>query len=419
MKSNIVITGMGAVTPVGIGITEYWKGLINGVQGIGKITHFDASALPVQIAAEVKGFEPTDYMPRKLAKEMDPFMQYGYAAADEALTDAGLNQETAEERPVPADRIGIVVGTAFAGIATIAATQNDISTGVHSKVSPRFVPKVIGNIAAAQIAIAKGFRGPSLTVTTACSSGADALSTGIMLLNSGEADVILCVGAEAATSPLTIMGLSSAHALSTHNDTPESASRPFDATRNGFVMGEGGGCIIIETEEHAKARKAHIHASIIGWANSTDGYHVTSPHPEGIGAIYCMKRCLDKAGIRPEDVDYINAHGTSTPKGDIIETAAIKTLFGSHATSGLAISSTKGSTGHLMGAGGITETIACVKALQEDMIPPTLNLQEADPECDLDYVPNTARKQPVRIAMSNAFGFGGQNSSILVKKYEE
>ena len=419
MKSNIVITGMGAVTPVGIGITEYWKGLINGVQGIGKITHFDASALPVQIAAEVKGFEPTDYMPRKLAKEMDPFMQYGYAAADEALTDAGLNQETAEERPVPADRIGIVVGTAFAGLATIAATQNDISTGVHSKVSPRFVPKVIGNIAAAQIAIAKGFRGPSLTVTTACSSGADALSTGIMLLNSGEADVILCVGAEAATSPLTIMGLSSAHALSTHNDTPESASRPFDATRNGFVMGEGGGCIIIETEEHAKARKAHIHASIIGWANSTDGYHVTSPHPEGIGAIYCMKRCLDKAGIRPEDVDYINAHGTSTPKGDIIETAAIKTLFGSHATSGLAISSTKGSTGHLMGAGGITETIACVKALQEDMIPPTLNLQEADPECDLDYVPNTARKQPVRIAMSNAFGFGGQNSSILVKKYEE
>ena len=419
MKSNIVITGMGAVTPVGIGITEYWKGLINGVQGIGKITHFDASSLPVQIAAEVKGFEPTDYMPRKLAKEMDPFMQYGYAAADEALTDAGLNQETAEERPVPADRIGIVVGTAFAGIATIAATQNDISTGVHSKVSPRFVPKVIGNIAAAQIAIAKGFRGPSLTVTTACSSGADALSTGIMLLNSGEADVILCVGAEAATSPLTIMGLSSAHALSTHNDTPESASRPFDATRNGFVMGEGGGCIIIETEEHAKARKAHIHASIIGWANSTDGYHVTSPHPEGIGAIYCMKRCLDKAGIRPEDVDYINAHGTSTPKGDIIETAAIKTLFGSHATSGLAISSTKGSTGHLMGAGGITETIACVKALQEDMIPPTLNLQEADPECDLDYVPNTARKQPVRIAMSNAFGFGGQNSSILVRKYEE
>ncbi len=410
---------MGAVTPVGIGITEYWKGLINGVHGIGKITHFDASALPVQIAAEVKGFEPTDYMPRKLAKEMDPFMQYGYAAADEALTDAGLNQETAEERPVPADRIGIVVGTAFAGIATIAATQNDISTGVHSKVSPRFVPKVIGNIAAAQIAIAKGFRGPSLTVTTACSSGADALSTGIMLLNSGEADVILCVGAEAATSPLTIMGLSSAHALSTHNATPESASRPFDATRNGFVMGEGGGCIIIETEEHAKARKAHIHASIIGWANSTDGYHVTSPHPEGIGAIYCMKRCLDKAGIRPEDVDYINAHGTSTPKGDIIETAAIKTLFGSHATSGLAISSTKGSTGHLMGAGGITETIACVKALQEDMIPPTLNLQEADPECDLDYVPNTARKQPVRIAMSNAFGFGGQNSSILVKKYEE
>ncbi len=416
MNNKIVITGMGAVTPVGIGVENFWNGLITGVHGIGRITRFDASALPVQIAAEVKDFDATKYIPRKQAKEMDLFMQYGYVAADEALTDAGLNPEQPEERVVPAERIAIVVGTAFAGLGTIADTQDSISTGKHSKVSPRFVPKIIGNIAAAQIAIAKGFRGPSLTVSTACSSGADALSTGIMLINSGEADVVVCVGAEAATSPLNIMGLASAHALSTKNDTPEQASCPFDANRDGFVMGEGGGCIIIETEEHAKARNAHIHASIIGWANSTDGYHVTSPHPDGIGAIFCMQRCIEKAGIQPDAVDYINTHGTSTPKGDIIETKAIKSLFGEHASK-LAISSTKGSTGHMMGAGGITEAIACVKAVQEGMIPPTLNLEHPDPECDLDFVPNTARKQDIQIAMSNAFGFGGQNSSILLQKY--
>lgn len=414
--NKIVITGMGAVTPIGIGVNNYWQGLISGVHGISRITRFDASTLPVQIAAEVKDFEPTEYMPRKLAREMDLFMQYGYVAAEEAMADAGLHPEDAAARTIPAERIGVVVGTAFAGIATIAETQNAISTGSQSKVSPRFVPKVIGNIAAAQIAIAKGLRGPSLTVTTACSSGADALSTGIMLINSGEADVVLCVGAEAATSPLTIMGLASAHALSTRNDTPESSSRPFDAERDGFVMGEGGGCLVIESEEHARARNAHIHASIIGWANSTDGYHVTSPHPEGIGAIFCMQRCLEKAGIQPGAVDYINTHGTSTPKGDIIETTAIKTLFGNPADAP-AVSSTKGSTGHMMGAGGITETIACVKAIQDGILPPTLNLVHPDAECDLDYVPNTARKQNIQIAMSNAFGFGGQNSSILLKKY--
>lgn len=417
MDTNIVITGMGAVTPIGIGIDAYWNGLITGVHGIGTITRFDASGLPVQIAAEVKDFQPTAYMSPKLAKEMDTFMQYGYAAAEEAMQDAGLHPESPELLPVAAERVGIVVGTAFAGIATIADTQNGISTGQYTRVSPRFVPKVIGNIAAAQIAIAKGLRGPSLTVTTACSSGADAISTGIMLLKSGEADVILCVGAEAATSPLTIMSLASARALSTKNDTPESSSCPFDANRDGFVMGEGGGCIVIETEEHAKARNAHIHASIIGWANSTDGYHVTSPHPDGIGAVFCMRHCLEKAGISPDAVDYINTHGTSTPKGDVIETKAIKTLFGPLAHT-MAISSTKGSTGHMMGAGGVTETIACVKAIQSQIVPPTLNLNHPDPECDLNYIPNTAQSHPVHIAMSNAFGFGGQNSSILLQEYK-
>lgn len=416
MGDKIVISGMGAVTPIGIGVDNFWKSLVDGVRGVGPITRFDTTELPVKFAAEVKDFVPENYMPKKLTREMALFMQYGYAAADQALTDAGLNPENPEDRVVPAERIGIVVGTAYAGIAPIEETQDGISTGQHSKVSPRFVPKIIGNVAAAQIAIAKGFRGPSLTVTTACSSGADALSTGIMLLNSGEADVVLCVGAEAAITRLNILGLTSAHALSTRNDEPETASRPFDATRDGFVMGEGGGCLVIETEAHAKARNAKIHAEIIGWANSTDGYHVTSPHSEGIGAIYCMKRCIEKAGISPADVDYINAHGTSTPKGDVIETKAIHTLFGEHAAK-LAVSSTKGSTGHMMGAGGIIETIACVKAVQNDIVPPTLNLVNKDPECDLDYVPNESRKQKVDIAMSNAFGFGGQNSSILLKKY--
>lgn len=414
MTDRIVITGMGAVTPIGIGVTDYWKALVSGACGIAPITRFDTSGLPVTFAAEVKNFSPEDYMPKKLVRETERFMQFGYAAACEAMQDAGIETEN---ETIPAERIGIVVGTAYAGIAAIEETQDGLSTGQHAKVSPRFVPKIIGNIAAAQIAISKGIKGPSLTVTTACSSGADALSTGIMLLNSGEADVVVCVGAEAAITRLNILGLASAHALSTRNDEPETASRPFDATRDGFVMGEGGGCIVIEREAHARERNAKIHASVIGWANSTDGYHVTSPHPDGIGAIYCMKRCLEKAGIAPEAVDYINAHGTSTPKGDVIETKAIHTLFGEHAAS-LAVSSTKGSTGHMMGAGGIVEAIACVKALQEDVVPPTLHLSHPDGECDLDYVPNTARRQTVNIAMSNAFGFGGQNSSILLQKYQ-
>jgi len=414
--SKIVITGMGAVTPIGIGVDNFWQALIDGKQGVEKIDRFDVSELPVQFAACVKDFVAEQYMPKKLTREMDLFMQYGFAAANEALTEAGLNKDNPEELPVSPERIGIVIGTAYAGLATIAETQDGISKGEHSKVSPRFVPKVIGNIAAAQIAIAKGFRGPSLTVTTACSSGADAISTGIMLIKSGEADVCVCVGAEAAISPLNILGLNAAHALSTRNDSPETACRPFDAERDGFVMGEGGGAIVIESEEHAKKRGAKIAASIIGWANSTDGYHVTSPHPDGIGAIYCMDRCIKKAGIAPEEVDYINTHGTSTPKGDVIEVRAIHSLFGDHASK-LAISSTKSQTGHMMGAGGVVETIACVKAVQEDIVPGTMNFKTPDPECDLDIVPNAARKQTVNVAMSNAFGFGGQNSSILVQKY--
>lgn len=412
MKERLVITGMGAVTPIGIGVETYWNNLIAGKCGVERITRFDPEESPVKIAAQVKNFNPDDFMTKKQSREMDLFMQYGYAAGEEALADGSIKEDT-----IPADRMGVVVGTAMAGVSIIAETQDGLSTGEHKKVSPRFVPKFIGNIAAAQIAIAKGYRGPSLTVSTACSSGADAISTAAMLLLAGEADAILVVGAEASLCPVVVAGLASAHALSTNNDNPQTASRPFDKTRDGFVFGEGGGALLLETEAHAVARGAKIHAELMGFANCTDGYHVTAPHPDGIGAIACMDNAIQKAGLTPEDIDYINTHGTSTPMGDTIETNAIKSLFGDHAYQ-MAVTSTKGATGHMMGAGGVIETIACIKAVQEGMIPPTMNLNTPDDECDLNYVPNKAEKRDVRYAMTNAFGFGGQNSSLIIGRYE-
>ncbi len=417
MKNNIVVTGIGAVTPLGVGVKNYWENLISGKSGIAPISRFDATDLPVTFAGEVKDFNPEDFMTKKQVKEMELFMQFGYAAAAEAMEDAGFTEDENGNLPLPKERIGIVLGTVFSGIIDIAATQDKFSTGSASRVNPRFITRIIGNIAAAQIAISKGLKGPSLTVSTACSSGIDAITTGIMLIEQDMADAVICVGAEAATSPLTILGLSSIHALSRNNEDPEHASRPFDLNRDGFVMAEGGGAVIIEKEESALKRDARIRCSVAGYANSTDGYHVTSPHPEGIAAIFCMKQSLEVAGLPLTAVDYINAHGTSTPKGDIIEVGAIKSLFGDHAYK-LAVSSTKSSTGHLMGAGGTVETIACIKALEEDILPPTINQTTPDPECDLDFVPNEARKTPVNVAMCNAFGFGGQNASILLKKYQ-
>ena len=340
-------------------------------------------------------------------------MQYGYAAATEALADAGI-----EEGTVASDRMGVVVGTAMSGVSIIAETQDGLSTGAHKKVSPRFVPKFIGNIAAAQIAIAKGYHGPSLTVSTACSSGADAVTTAAMLLRAGEADAVIVVGADASICPVVLLGLASAHALSTNNDDPLHASRPFDKDRDGFVAGEGGGAILLETESHAKKRGAKIHAELVGYANCTDGYHVTAPHPDGIGAIACMEHAVKKAGISLDQIDYINTHGTSTPMGDTIEVNAVKKLFGAHAYK-MAVTSTKGSTGHMMGAGGVTETIACIKAIQTGIVPPTLGLVNAEEQCDLNHVPGKAEKRPDHYAMTNAFGFGGQNSSLVVGEDHE
>lgn len=411
-NSRLVITGMGAVTPIGIGVDEYWKNLVAGKCGVDAITRFDTTELPVKIAAEVKDFDALQFMPKKLTREMDVFMQYGYAAAMEAIAQAG------DDKIVEPERMGIVVGTALGGIAPITETQDGVSKGEHKKVSPRFVPKIIGNEAAAQVAIAKGYRGPSLTVSTACSSGGDAISTACMMLMSGQADAVLAMGTESALAPLFILGLSSAHALSTNNDNPQGASRPFDKDRDGFVIGEGGGALIIETEEHARERGATILCELAGFSNCTDGYHVTSPHPEGIGAIFCMEKAVEHAGLSLGDVDYINTHGTSTPMGDPIETNAIAQLFGDHAKD-MAVTSTKGATGHMMGAGGITEAITCIQCIREGVIPPTLNLDNLDEKCvPLNYVPGEAQKMDVKVAMSNSFGFGGQNSSVIFKKYE-
>ena len=405
MNSRLVVTGMGAVTPVGIGVEEYWNNLTAGRCGVGLITRFDTTELPVKIAAEVRDFDAEKYMSKKLMREMDVFMQYGYAAAMEAIGQAG-------EPAAEPERMGIVVGTALGGLSPIAETQDGVSRG------PRFVPKIIGNEAAAQVAIAKGYRGPSLTVSTACSSGGDAISAACMLLMSGQADAVLAMGTESALSPLFILGLSSAHALSTRNDDPQGASRPFDRDRDGFVIGEGGGALIIETEENARRRGAKILAEVAGFANCTDGYHVTSPHPEGIGAVFCMKKALENAGLQPEDVDYINTHGTSTPVGDPIETAAVTELFGDHAKD-MAVTSTKGATGHMMAAGGVTEAIACIQAIRTGIIPPTLNLENLDEKCEkLNYAAGKSIRMEVTAAMSNSFGFGGQNSSVIFKKFE-
>lgn len=407
-QTKLVITGMGAVTPIGVGVPAYWQALTAGKCGIGRITRFDASDLPVQIAAELKDFDPAAYMPKTLARTMDPFMQYAFVAAEEALGDSGL------DIAADPDRVGIVMGTAMDGVTTVAGTQAAYDAG--KRVGPRFVPMTIGNIAAAQISIAHGITGPSMTLNTACSAGGDAIMTAAMLLRTGEADAVLAVGGESILCPIVVAGLSQAHALSRRNDDPEQACRPFDADRDGFVIGEGGGALILETEAHARARGAHIYAELAGYANTSDAHHVTAPHPEGAGAAACMRRALKRAGLQPSDIGYINAHGTSTGLGDIAETQAVKAVFGGR-ESAPPVSSTKSMTGHLMGAGGITESIACILAIRYGILPPTLHLAHPDPACDLDYIPNEARKTRITAAMSNSLGFGGQNSSLIFTQY--
>lgn len=396
---------MGAVTPVGTGVGEFWRSLVSGRCGIGVLDRFTDEDIPVRVAALVRGFDAGLYMPGKLAKDSSRFSQYAFAAAAEALGQSGL--DTAAE----AGRTGITMGTAMAGVVDIAATQEEMTRSGESKVSPRFVPKTLGNIAAAQIAIEYGLTGPSITVSTACSSGGDAIKLAMMLLRSGEADAMVAVGADSIICPLVTSSLSMARALSRETD-PSAACRPFDVRRNGFVMGEGGGALVLETEEHARARGAAILGYVLSAASNNDAYHITSPAPDGRGARACMREALRQAGLGPEDIGYINAHGTSTPVGDGIEAAAIREVFGACTP---AVSSTKAATGHMMGAGGITEVISCVLACREGVLPATIGTSELDPACEgVDIITAEARKCSVRTAMSNAFGFGGQNSSIIV-----
>lgn len=402
---RIVISGMGAVTPIGGCVADFWKNLTAGMSGIGKLTRFDNAEIPVRVAALINDFHPEEHMPRRLAKDSSLFSQYAFAAAAEALRQSGL--DTAAE----AWRTGIVMGTAMSGVTDIAKTQEEMSLSGESKVSPRFVPRILGNIAAAQIAIEYGLKGPSMTVSTACSSGGDAIKIAAMMLQAGEADTMLAVGAESIICPLVTSSLSMARALSREED-PGLACCPFDIRRNGFVMGEGGGALVLETEEHAKARGAEILGYVLAAANNNDAYHVTSPAPDGHGARACMEAALGRSGLKASDIGYINAHGTSTPVGDSIEITAIKEVFEGCRP---AVSSTKAATGHMMGAGGITEVITCLLACREGVLPATMNTSELDPACaGVDIITGSARRSGIRAAMSNAFGFGGQNSSIIV-----
>lgn len=402
---RIVISGIGAVTPIGGCVADFWKNLTAGMSGIGKLTRFDNAEIPVRVAALINDFHPEEHMPRRLAKDSSLFSQYAFAAAAEALRQSGL--DTAAE----AWRTGIVMGTAMSGVTDIAKTQEEMSLSGESKVSPRFVPRILGNIAAAQIAIEYGLKGPSMTVSTACSSGGDAIKIAAMMLQAGEADTMLAVGAESIICPLVTSSLSMARALSREED-PGLACCPFDIRRNGFVMGEGGGALVLETEEHAKARGAEILGYVLAAANNNDAYHVTSPAPDGHGARACMEAALVRSGLKASDIGYINAHGTSTPVGDSIEIAAIKEVFEGCRP---AVSSTKAATGHMMGAGGITEVITCLLACREGVLPATMNTSELDPACaGVDIITGSARRSGIRAAMSNAFGFGGQNSSIIV-----
>jgi len=410
-KRRVVVTGMGMVSPLGLDLMSSWKAVIEGKSGVGYITHFDASDYSVRIAAEVKGFDPSNYIELKEVKKMDRFIHFAVAATHMAFEDSML-----KITPENAERTGIVIGSGMGGLPAIEYYHRILLEKGWKRVSPFFIPMVIVNLAAGQISIKYGIKGPTLAVTTACATGNHSIGEAFRMIQYGDADVIIAGGAEAVITPMAIAGFAVMRALSTRNDEPEKASRPFDSDRDGFVMGEGAGILILEELEHAIKRGAKIYAELVGYGMSSDAYHITAPAPAGTGGASCMKMALNDAGISPEEVDYINAHGTSTKQGDELETQAIKTVFAEHAYK-LSVSSTKSMTGHLLGAAGGVEAIFTILSIYEDIVPPTINLDNPDPECDLDYVPYKPRKKQVRYAMSNSFGFGGTNASLLFKKF--
>lgn len=411
-KRRVVITGMGPVTPVGTGTEVFWQALLSGVCGIGPVTHFDASQHSTRIAGEIRDFDPLQYMERKEAKRMDRFVQLAVAAAKLAIEDSGLRITDDN-----ADRVGVLIGSGIGGSNTWEDQEAVLFQKGPGRVSPFFVPMLISDMAAGMVSIIHGAKGPNLAVTSACATATHGIGQASRMIAYGDADVMIAGGAEAAITPLSMAGFCSAKAMSTRNDDPTHASRPFDLNRDGFVMGEGAGIMVLESLEHALARGARIHGEVLGFGMSGDAYHITQPAPGGEGASRSMFMAIKDAGIKPEEIDYINAHGTSTDANDKLETAALKSVFGEHAYK-LAISSTKSMTGHLLGAGGAVEGIACLCSIRDGIVHPTVNYETPDPECDLDYVPNTPRKMNVRIAMSNSFGFGGHNATLIFAKYE-
>ena len=417
---RVVVTGLGALTPVGNSAPETWENLKKGVSGAAPITHFDASKFKSQFACEVKGFKATDFIDRKEVRKMDLYEQYALVAAMEAVKDSGLDLETVNK-----NRIGVVLGVGIGGINTFEQEAGYYAVNgaeMGPKFNPFFIPKMISDLAAGQISIQYGFHGPNYTTTSACASSTNAIADAFNLIRLGKANVMVTGGAEAAICACGVGGFNAMHAISTRNDDPEHASRPFSASRDGFVMGEGSGILILEELEHAKARGAKIYCEIAGVGMSADAHHITASHPEGLGAHLVMEAALEDAGMKPEDIDYINVHGTSTPVGDISESKAILKLFGEHAYK-LNISSTKSMTGHLLGAAGAVEALACCLAVQNDIVPPTINHEEGDEDENIDYnlnfTFNKAQERPIRAALSNTFGFGGHNACCIVKKYEE
>jgi 3-oxoacyl-[acyl-carrier-protein] synthase II len=410
-RRRVVVTGMGADTPLGLSVDEFWNNIIAGKSGIGKITQFDATGFDTTIAAEVKGFDPTNFIDKKSVKRMDPFTQFALAAAEMAVKDSGLNFE-GEDR----NRVGVVFGSGIGGMWTYYYQTKELFENGPGRVSPLFVPMMIADIASGYIAIRFNVKGPNYATTSACATASHAIADSMMLIERGSADVMLTGGSEASICPIGIAGFNSMRAMSTRNDDPQKASRPFDAQRDGFVMGEGGSVLVLEELEHAKNRGAKIYAELGGIGLTGDAHHITAPAPGGEGAVRSMGLCVKDAGLQPQDIDYINAHGTSTPFNDKFETMAIKTVFGEHAYK-LHVSSTKSMVGHLLGAAGGVEAIATIKTITEGIIPPTINYEFPDPECDLNYVPNNAIKKTVNAAISNTFGFGGHNASLLFVKF--
>jgi 3-oxoacyl-[acyl-carrier-protein] synthase II len=413
---RVVVTGMGALTPIGNTLQDYWKGLVDGVSGAGLITHFDTSKFKTRFACEIKNYDPANHFDRKESRKMDRYTQYALIAADEAVKDAGLDPEATDN-----DLSGVIWASGIGGIETILEEVKGFVLGDGTpRFSPFFIPKMISDIAAGMLSIKYGFRGPNFATVSACSSSTNAIIDAYYYILLGKANLFISGGSEASINPPGIGGFNSMQAMSTNNEEYATASRPFDVTRDGFVIGEGAGALILEELGHAKARGARIYGEIVGTGLTADAYHITAPHPEGIGAINVMKQAITEAGLTPADVDYINVHGTATPLGDIAETKAILSLFGDHAYK-LNISATKSMTGHLLGAAGAVEAIATVMAVKHDAVPPTINFRNPDPAIDpnLNLTLNKVQYRPVRVALTNNFGFGGHNASVLIRKFEE